>query len=51
MKVEDVIKASMSSMRKKKLICIPWWRNKLALTIYKLLPRSISHKIFQWTLH
>lgn len=51
MKVEDVIKASMSSMRKKKLICIPWWRNKLALTIYKLLPRSFSHKIFQWILH
>ena len=49
MKVEDVIKASLSCMRKKKLLCIPWRKNRLILTIYRILPRSRSHTIFWWT--
>ncbi len=51
MKVEDVIHASMRCMKKKKLLCVPWRRNKLTLLIYKILPRSRSHKIFTWLIH
>lgn len=46
MKVEDVIHASLSSMKKKKLLCIPWWKNKLLLTLYRIIPRSRSHTIY-----
>lgn len=51
MKVEDVVKASLSCMRRKKLICIPWWKNKLLLLVYHILPKSRSHKIFEWIKH
>lgn len=51
MKVEDVIQASLSCMKKKKLICIPWWKNKLLLVVYRIFPKSRSHKIFQWIKH
>lgn len=46
MKVEDVVKASLSCMRRKKLLCIPWFKNKLILWLYKILPRFLSRKIF-----
>lgn len=48
MSVEEVIKASMSCMRKKKLLCIPWRKNKFILIAYRILPTSRSHKIFEW---
>ncbi|EKD25660.1 MAG: hypothetical protein ACD_80C00006G0007 [uncultured bacterium (gcode 4)] len=46
MRVEDVVRASLASMRRKQLICIPWRKNKLILMIYRILPRSRSHMIF-----
>lgn len=46
MKVEDVVKSSLSCMRRKKLICIPWRKNRLLILLYKLIPRSRAHKIF-----
>ena len=49
MKVDTVIKASLSCMRKKKLLCIPWRKNRLILTIYRILPRSRSHALFELT--
>lgn len=48
MKVEDVVQSSLSCMRRKKLICIPWRKNRLLISLYHILPRSRSHKIFQW---
>ncbi len=51
MKVEDVIKASLSCMRNKNLLCIPGRKNKLTLMIYHILPRSRSHKILLWILY
>lgn len=47
MKVEDVVKASLSCMRRKKLICIPGRKNRLLITLYHALPRSRSHRIFE----
>lgn len=47
MKVEDVVRASLYCMKHKKLVCIPGRKNKLILMIYRILPRSRSHKIFQ----
>ena len=47
MKVEDVVRASLSCMRKKRLLCIPWRKNKFILAFYRILPRSRSHKIFE----
>lgn len=46
MKVEDVVKASLSCMKRKKLLCIPWFKNKVILWLYKILPRFLSRKIF-----
>ncbi len=46
MKVEDVVKASLSCMRRKKLLCIPWRKNRLIMMAYRILPRSRSHTIF-----
>lgn len=46
MNVKDVVNASLSCMKKKKLLCIPWGKNKFILTIYRILPRSWSHAIF-----
>ncbi len=51
MKVEEVVNASLSCMRRKRLLCIPWWRNKLILMMYHMLPRTRSHKLFKWLLH
>lgn len=51
MKVEDVVRASLSCMRRKKLLCIPWRKNKFLLMMYHALPKSVSHKIFQWLLN
>ncbi len=51
MSVEKVVKASISCMKKQKLICIPWRKNKLILTAYHLFPRSRSHKIFKRLAH
>ena len=46
MKVEDVVKSSLSCMRRKKLLCIPWRKNRLIMMVYRMLPRSRSHMIF-----
>jgi len=51
MKVEEVIKSSISCMRRKKLLCVPWRKNKLILFAYYILPRSRSHNFFQRLLH
>jgi len=51
MKVEEVVNASLSCMRRKRLLCIPWWRNKLILMMYHMLPRTRSHKLFKWLFH
>lgn len=51
MSVEKVIRSSLSCMKKQKLICIPWRKNKLILTVYHLLPRARSHKIFKRLAH
>jgi short-subunit dehydrogenase len=51
MKVEQVVKASLSCMRRKKLLCIPWRKNKLLLMMYHALPRSRSHIIFDHMKH
>ncbi len=51
MQVEQVVKASLASMKKQKFICIPWRKNKLLLTLYRILPRSLSHKIFDYIKH
>jgi len=51
MKVEDVVNSSLYCMKKKKLLCIPWRKNKLTLLLYQIFPRAWSHKIFQWLLH
>lgn len=48
MKVDEVVKSSLSCMRRKKLVCVPWWKNKLILALYHVLPRAWSHKIFQY---
>ena len=49
MKVEQVVRASLSCMRRKKLLCIPGRKNRLILTIYRILPRSRSHTLFERT--
>ncbi len=49
MKVEQVVRSSLSCMRRKKLVCIPGRKNKLILTIYRILPRSRSHTLFERT--
>ena len=49
MKVEQVIKSSLSCMKRKQLLCIPWRKNKLILMIYRILPRSWSHTLFERT--
>ncbi len=51
MSVDAVIRASMRCMRHKRLICIPWRKNKLTLMLYHLLPRPWSHKIFSHLNH
>lgn len=51
MKVEDVVAASLSCMKRKKLLCIPGRRNRSLLILYHMLPRSRSHKIFGWIKH
>jgi hypothetical protein len=51
MKVEQVVRASLSCMRRKKLLCIPWRKNKLLLMIYHAIPRSRSHIIFNHMKH
>ena len=51
MKVEDVVKASLSCMKRKKLLCIPWFTNKLILGIYKILPKFLSRKLFVYIKH
>jgi short-subunit dehydrogenase len=51
MKVEQVVRASLSCMRRKKLLCIPGRTNKLLLMIYQILPKSWSHMIFNHMKH
>ena len=51
MSVEDVVKASLCCMRKKKLLCIPWRKNKLIIMLYRILPKALLHKIFGWMKH
>ncbi len=51
MKVEEVVNASLSCMRRKKLLCIPWRRNQLIILTYHLLPKTRSHKIFKRLIH
>ncbi|MFA7298557.1 MAG: SDR family NAD(P)-dependent oxidoreductase [Candidatus Absconditabacterales bacterium] len=51
MKVEQVVSASLSCMRRKKLLCIPGRKNKLLLMIYHMLPRAWSHIIFNHIKH
>ncbi len=49
MSVEMVVRSSIASMKQKKLICIPWWKNRLLLAVYRLLPRSRSHALYERT--
>lgn len=47
MGVRYIVKQSLSSKNIGKLICIPIFVNKIFLTIYNILPRKRSHKLFK----
>jgi short-subunit dehydrogenase len=51
MSVQDVVRASLRCMKRNSPICIPGWKNRRILTLYHILPRSRSNKIFKWIIH
>lgn len=51
MKVEQVVNASVRCMKKRKLLCVPWRKNKLILLAYQMLPRLRANRIFSHLKH
>jgi short-subunit dehydrogenase len=45
--VKYIVKKSISCKKKWTLVCIPRFVNKFVLTIYNILPRTRSHKLFK----
>jgi hypothetical protein len=45
--VKYIVKKSLLCKNRWDLICIPRFVNKIVLTIYNILPRTRSHKLFK----
>jgi uncharacterized protein len=45
MKAEEVVEISLRGLKRNKLFVIPGWHNQLFVTLYRMLPPYLKHKI------